>query len=130
MEDKIISLRWTSCDRRRHDARAKGFAIAMRAPDGTIVVHKEGLAAVYRSRITKIHFCAARFCCGMHGTRMRALTLFQRTHSRAKRNQKLEGPRALYYACHLARAWSLVFLPITAGVGGLAEHYLDGVHWR
>ena len=56
MEDKIISYGGQAVIEGVMMRGQKGFAIAMRAPDGTIVVHKEGLAAVYRSRITKIPF--------------------------------------------------------------------------
>jgi uncharacterized protein YqhQ len=65
MEDKIISYGGQAVIEGVMMRGQKAFAIAMRAPDGNIVVHKEDLAAVYRSRITKIPFCGVSYCCGM-----------------------------------------------------------------
>jgi len=56
MEDKIISYGGQAVIEGVMMRGRKAFAIAMRAPDGNIVIHKENLAAVYRSRITKIPF--------------------------------------------------------------------------
>ena len=124
MEDKIISYGGQAVIEGVMMRGQKGFAIAMRAPDGTIVVHKEGLAAVYRSRITKIPFLRGTILLwDALGLGMRALTLSANTQS-GEEEQKLEGP-ALYItlATSLALGVGLFFL-LPAGVGGLAEHYL------
>ena len=72
----------------------KAFAIAMRAPDGKIVVHQENLAAVYRSRITKIPFLRGVILLwDALGLGIRALTLSANTQTGEE--EKLEGP-ALY----------------------------------
>jgi uncharacterized protein YqhQ len=56
MEDKIITYGGQAVIEGVMMRGQKAFAIAMRAPNGDIVVHKESLAAVYRSRIAKIPF--------------------------------------------------------------------------
>src|SRR5512142_3117261 len=94
MEDKSISYGGQAVIEGVMMRGQKGFAIAMRAPDGTIVVHKEGLAAVYRSRITKIPFLRGTILLwDALGLGMRALTLSANTQT--GEDQKLEGP-ALY----------------------------------
>jgi uncharacterized protein YqhQ len=66
----------------------------MRAPDGNIVVHKENLAAVYRSRIAKIPFLRGVILLwDALGLGMKALTLSANTQTGEE--EKLEGP-ALY----------------------------------
>src|SRR5512138_1752859 len=106
----------------------KAFAIAMRAPDGNIVIHKEDLAAVYRSKITKIPFLRGVILLwDALGLGMRALTLSANTQTGA--DEKLEGP-ALYItlAVSLSLGVGLFFL-LPAGIGGLAEHYLGWSPW-
>src|SRR5574338_382103 len=56
MEDRIISYGGQAVIEGVMMRGQKAFAIAMRAPDGKIVIHREGLASVYRSKITKIPF--------------------------------------------------------------------------
>ena len=51
MEDKIISYGGQAVIEGVMMRGQKAFAIAMRAPDGNIVVHKEDLASEYRSKI-------------------------------------------------------------------------------
>jgi uncharacterized protein YqhQ len=106
----------------------KALAIAMRAPDGNIVVHKENLSAVYRSQITKIPFLRGVILLwDALGLGMRALTLSANTQT--GEDEKLEGP-ALYLtlAVSLALGIGLFFL-LPAGVGGLAEKYLGWNSW-
>lgn len=99
------------------------FAIAMRAPDGKIVVHKEDLAKVYRSRITKIPFVRGTILLwDAMGLGMKALTLSANTQT--GEDEKLEGP-ALYLTLGTSLAIGIgLFVLLPAGVGGLAEHYL------
>src|SRR6185436_5474626 len=101
----------------------KAYAVAMRAPDGKIVVHKENLAAVYRSRLTKIPFLRGTILLwDALGLGMRALTLS--ANAQTGEDEKLEGP-ALYVTLGLSLAIGIgVFFLLPAGVGGLAEHYL------
>src|SRR5678815_3404811 len=123
MEDRIISYGGQAVIEGVMMRGQKAFAIAMRAPDGSIVIHKENLAAVYRSRITKIPFLRGVILLwDALGLGMRALTLSANTQT--GEDEKLEGP-ALYLtlATSLAIGVGLFFL-LPAGVGGLAEHYL------
>jgi uncharacterized protein YqhQ len=99
------------------------FAVAMRAPEGNIVVHKENLAAVYRSRIAKIPFLRGTILLwDALGLGMKALTLSANTQT--GEDEKLEGPQ-LYITLAISLAIGIgLFVLLPAGVGGLAEHYL------
>src|SRR5215216_3817799 len=106
----------------------KAFAIAMRAPAGNIIIHREGLASVYRSKITKTPFLRGILLLwDALGLGMRALTLSANTQT--GEDEKLEGP-ALYLtlAVSLSIGIGLFFL-LPAGIGGLAEHYLGWAPW-
>jgi len=123
MEDKIISYGGQAVIEGVMMRGQKAFAIAMRAPDGNIVVHKENLAAVYRSRIAKIPFLRGVILLwDALGLGMRALTLSANTQT--GEDEKLEGP-ALYITLGTSLAIGIgLFVLLPAGVGGLAEHYL------
>jgi uncharacterized protein YqhQ len=128
MEDKIISYGGQAVIEGVMMRGQKGFAIAMRAPDGSIAVHKESLAAVYRSKITKIPFLRGVILLwDALGLGMRALTLSANTQT--GEDEKLEGP-ALYLtlATSLAIGIGLFFL-LPAGIGGFAEHSLGWSAW-
>ncbi len=123
MEDRIISYGGQAVIEGVMMRGRKAFAIAMRAPDGNIVVHKEELAKVYRSRITKIPFLRGIILLwDALGLGMRALTVSANTQT--GEDEKLEGP-ALYLTLGVSLAIGIgVFFLLPAGVGGLAEHYL------
>ncbi len=123
MEDKIITYGGQAVIEGVMMRGRNAFAIAMRAPDGHIVVHKEGLAAVYRSRIAKIPFLRGVILLwDALGLGMKALTLSANTQT--GENEKLEGP-ALYLTLAVSLAIGVgLFILLPAGVGGLAEHYL------
>jgi uncharacterized protein YqhQ len=123
MEDRIISYGGQAVIEGVMMRGQKAFAIAMRAPDGNIVVHKENLAKVYRSRITKMPFLRGIILLwDALGLGMRALTLSANTQT--GEDEKLEGP-ALYLTLATSLAIGIgVFFLLPAGVGGLAEHYL------
>jgi uncharacterized protein YqhQ len=123
MEDKIISYGGQAVIEGVMMRGQKGYAIAMRAPDGKIVVHKEGLAKVYRSRITKMPFLRGTLLLwDALGLGMRALTLSANTQTGEE--EKLEGP-ALYVTLATSLIFGIgLFFLLPAGVGGLAEHYL------
>ena len=125
MEDKIISYGGQAVIEGVMMRGQKGFAIAMRSPDGKIVVHKEGLAAVYRSSITKIPFLRGTILLwDALGLGMRALTLSANTQTGEE--EKLEGP-ALYVTLGISLTFGVgLFFLVPAGIGGLAQHYL---HW-
>jgi len=128
MADKIISYGGQAVIEGVMMRGQKAFAIAMRAPDGSIVIHKEDLASVYRSRISKTPFLRGIILLwDALGLGMRALTLSANTQT--GEDEKLEGP-ALYLtlAVSLSIGVGLFFL-LPAGVGGLAEHYLGWSAW-
>ena len=128
MEDKIISYGGQAVIEGVMMRGQKAFAIAMRGPDGNIVVHRENLASVYRSRITKIPFLRGIILLwDALGLGMRALTLSANTQT--GEDEKLEGP-ALYLTLGLSLAIGIgVFFLLPAGVGGFAEHYLGWDPW-
>jgi uncharacterized protein YqhQ len=128
MEDKIMTYGGQAVIEGVMMRGQKAFAIAMRAPDGNIVVHKENLAKVYRSRVTKIPFLRGVILLwDALGLGMRALTLSANTQT--GEDEKLEGP-ALYFTLALSLAIGIgVFFLLPAGVGGLAEHYLGWSPW-
>ncbi|HXF84276.1 MAG TPA: DUF1385 domain-containing protein [Anaerolineales bacterium] len=123
MEDKIITYGGQAVIEGVMMRGQKAFAIAMRAPDGQIVVHKESLAALYRSRITKIPFLRGIILLwDALGLGIRALTLSANIQS--GEDEKLEGP-ALYLTLGVSLAIGIgLFFLLPAGIGGFAEHYL------
>ncbi|MGE5373415.1 MAG: DUF1385 domain-containing protein [Bacteroidota bacterium] len=123
MEDRIISYGGQAVIEGVMMRGQKAFAIAMRSPEGNIVVHRENLAAVYRSRITRIPFLRGIILLwDALGLGMRALTVSANTQT--GEDEKLEGP-ALYLTLAVSLAIGIgVFFLLPAGVGGLAEKYL------
>lgn len=101
----------------------KAFAIAMRAPDGEVVVHTEPLASVYRSGITKVPFLRGVILLwDAMGLGMRALTVSANTQT--GEDEKLEGP-ALYLTLGLSLLFGVgLFFLLPAGIGGWVEHLL------
>ena len=91
MEDKIITYGGQAVIEGVMMRGRKAFAIAMRAPDGNIVIHKENLAAVYRSKLTTIPFLRGVILLwDALGLGIRALTLSANTQT--GEDEKLEGP--------------------------------------
>ena len=123
MEDKIISYGGQAVIEGVMMRGKNAFAVAMRAPDGTIAVHKENLAQIYRSRIAKIPFLRGTILLwDALGLGMKALTLSANTQT--GEDEKLEGPQ-LYITLATSLAIGVgLFVLLPAGVGGLAEHYL------
>jgi uncharacterized protein YqhQ len=123
MEDKIISYGGQAVIEGVMMRGQHGYAVAMRSPDGNIVVHKEALAKVYRSGITKIPFLRGTLLLwDALGLGMRALTLSANTQTGEE--EKLEGP-ALYLTLGTSLVFGIgLFFLLPAGIGGLAEHYL------
>jgi uncharacterized protein YqhQ len=128
MEDKIITYGGQAVIEGVMMRGQRAFAIAMRAPDGNIVVHKENLAAVYRSRITKIPFLrGVVLLWDALGIGMRALTLS--ANIQTGEDQKLEGP-ALYLTLGVSLTLGIgLFFLFPAAIGGLAEKYLGWNAW-
>jgi uncharacterized protein YqhQ len=128
MEDKIISYGGQAVIEGVMMRGQKAFAIAMRAPDGSIVIHRETLGSVYRSKITKIPFLRGVILLwDALGLGMRALTLSANTQT--GEDEKLEGP-ALYLTLGISLAIGIgLFFLLPAGLGGLAERNLDWSPW-
>ncbi|MGB8984416.1 MAG: DUF1385 domain-containing protein [Anaerolineales bacterium] len=128
MEDKIITYGGQAVIEGVMMRGRKAFAIAMRAPNGEIIVHREDLAAVYRSRITKIPFLRGVILLwDALGLGMRALTLSANVQT--GEDEKLEGPQ-LYLTLGLSFAIGIgLFFLLPAALGGLAEKYLGWNAW-
>ncbi len=123
MEDRIITYGGQAVIEGVMMRGQKAFAVAMRAPDGNVVVHTEKLAEVYRSKITKIPFLRGVILLwDALGLGMRALTLSANTQT--GEDEKLEGP-ALYLTLGLSLAFGIgLFFLLPAGIGGWVEHAL------
>lgn len=123
MEDRIITYGGQAVIEGVMMRGQNAFAVAMRAPDGNIVVHKEDLAKVYRSRIAKIPFVRGTILLwDALGLGMKALTLSANTQTGEE--EKLEGP-ALYLTLASSLAIGIgLFVLLPAGIGGLADHFL------
>jgi uncharacterized protein YqhQ len=128
MEDRIISYGGQAVIEGVMMRGQKAYAIAMRSPEGKIVVHEERLASVYRSRLTKIPFVRGIILLwDALGLGMNALTISANTQT--GEDEKLEGP-ALYITLGISLAIGIgVFFLLPAGVGGLAERYLGWSPW-
>ena len=123
MEDRIITYGGQAVLEGVMMRGQKAFAIAMRAPDGSIAIHTEKLANVYRSGITKIPFLRGVILLwDALGLGMRALTISANTQT--GEDEKLEGP-ALYLTLFTSLAFGIgLFFLLPAGVGGWVEHLL------
>lgn len=128
MEDRIITYGGQAVIEGVLMRGQKAFAIAMRAPDGTIAIHTEKLANVYRSGITKIPFLRGVILLwDALGLGMNALTISANTQT--GEDEKLEGP-ALYLTLTLSLTIGIgLFFLLPAGIGSAAEHYLGWSSW-
>jgi uncharacterized protein YqhQ len=101
----------------------KAYAMAMRAPDGRIVIHNEKLASIYASNIAKIPFLRGVILLwDALGLGMRALTLSANTQT--GEGEKLEGP-ALYLTLGASLAIGIgLFFLLPAAIGGWTEQAL------
>jgi len=124
MEDRIISYGGQAVIEGVMMRGQKAFAVAMRAPDGSIAVHTEKLAGIYRSGITKIPFLRGVILLwDALGLGMRALTLSANTQT--GEDEKLEGP-ALYLTLAVSLAFGIgLFFLLPTSVGGGVEYWLN-----
>ncbi len=99
-------------------------AVAMRAPNGQIVIHTEPLGKIYRSRLAQIPFLRGTILLwDALGLGLRALTLSANTQ--AGEEEKLEGASlTLTLLTSLAFAIGLFFL-LPAAIGGWLESTLS-----
>ncbi|HEX8990173.1 MAG TPA: DUF1385 domain-containing protein [Anaerolineales bacterium] len=128
MEDRIIAYGGQAVIEGVLMRGRKAFAIAMRAPDGQIVVHEEKLGELYRSKVTRIPFVRGVILLwDALGLGMRALTISANTQT--GEDQKLEGP-ALYLTMGIALIFGLgLFFLLPAGLGSLSEKLLGWSPW-
>jgi uncharacterized protein YqhQ len=103
-------------------------AVAMRAPDGTIVTKIQPLSGIYKSRIAKIPFLRGLVMLwDSLGLGMRALT--DSANLQSGEDEKLEGP-ALYLTLAFTFVVAIgIFFLAPAGVGWLTEHFLNWNPW-
>ena len=106
----------------------KAAAIAMRNPDGEIIIHTEELNKIYQSQIMKVPFL--RGLIGLYDALilgMKALTISANTQT--GEDEKIEGP-ALFFTFFLSLSIAvLLFFLIPAGVGQAVERYLNWSPW-
>lgn len=128
MEDKIITYGGQAVIEGVMMRGQKALAIAMRAPSGEIVIHKEDLASVYRSKLTRIPFLRGVILLwDALGLGIRALTLSANVQT--GEDEKLEGP-ALYLSLAVSLSIGIgLFFLLPAGLGGLGERYLNWSPW-
>jgi uncharacterized protein YqhQ len=128
MEDRIIAYGGQAVIEGVMMRGQKAFAIAMRAPDGNIVLYIEKLGEIYRSRIVKIPFVRGVIMLwDALGIGMRALTIAANTQT--GEDEKLEGP-VLYLTLGLALIFGVgLFFLVPAGLGSLSEKYLGWNVW-
>ncbi len=106
----------------------KAAAIAMRAPDGEIIIHKEELNKIYQSRIMQIPFL--RGLIGLYDALilgMKALTIS--ANIQTGEDEKIEGP-ALFLTFALSMSIAVVvFFLIPAGLGQAVERFWEWNAW-
>lgn len=104
----------------------QSLAIAMRAPDNSIVIHNDSISSLYRSRIVKIPFLRGLILLwDALGLGMQALTISANTQS--AEDEKIEGTTLIItLVISLAFAVGLFFL-IPAGVGHFSERILTSL---
>jgi uncharacterized protein YqhQ len=101
----------------------RSVAIAMRAPDKSIVIHQEQLSGIYKSWLAKVPFLRGLVMLwDALGLGIRALTISANTQT--GENEKIEGP-ALFATLLLALVFSAGLFFITpAAVGHFTERLL------
>ncbi|MFN3492233.1 MAG: DUF1385 domain-containing protein [Anaerolineales bacterium] len=123
MEDRIITYGGQAVIEGVMMRGQKAFAVAMRAPDGSIVTHTEALAKIYSSKITKIPFLRGVILLwDALGLGMKALTLSANTQT--GEDEKLEGA-PLYLTLGLSLLFGIgIFFLIPTSIGGGVEYLL------
>ena len=104
----------------------QSLAIAMRAPDNSIVIHEDSLGSVYRSKIVKIPFLRGMILLwDALGLGMQALTISANTQS--GEDEQIEGATLIVtLVVSLAFAVGLFFL-LPASAGHLFERLVTNV---
>jgi uncharacterized protein YqhQ len=120
MEDRIITYGGQALIEGVLMRGQKALAIAMRAPNGEIVVHTEKLSGLYQSQLAKIPFLRGVILLwDALGLGMKAL--IRSANLQSGEDEKLEGP-ALYGTMALSLSFAiLLFFLAPYGVGKLGE---------
>jgi uncharacterized protein YqhQ len=128
MEDRIVSYGGQAVIEGVMMRGRVAAAIAMRSPTGEIVLHREKLEGLYRSRIAQIPFLRGVILLwDALGLGLRALTVSANTQT--GEDERLEGP-ALYATLGLALAFGIgLFFLLPVGLGSLAERYWKWSAW-
>lgn len=100
------------------------MAIAMRAPDRSIVIHRESLSGIYRSRLARIPFLRGVIMLwDALGLGMRALAISANTQ--VMEEERIQGPQMVAtMVVSLSFAVGLFFL-LPAGLGHVTEQLLS-----
>jgi uncharacterized protein YqhQ len=128
MEDRIIAYGGQAVIEGVMMRGRAAAAIAMRAPDGKIVLHTEQLGGIYRSAVAQVPFVrGAILLWDALGLGIRALTIA--ANAQTGEDDKLEG-WALYLSLGLALIFGIgLFFVLPAAIGGLAERYFGWGSW-
>lgn len=120
MEDRIITYGGQALIEGVLMRGQKALAIAMRAPNGEIVVHTEALAGLYQSQLAKIPFLRGVILLwDALGLGMKAL--IRSANLQTGEDEKLEGP-ALYMTMALSMGLGIgLFFLAPYGIGKLGE---------
>lgn len=120
MEDRIITYGGQAVIEGVLMRGQKALAIAMRAPDGQVVVHTEKLSGIYQSKVAKIPFLRGVILLwDALGLGMKALTLSANTQT--GEDEKLEGP-LMYATLAFSMAFGIgLFFLVPYGVGKLGQ---------
>jgi len=104
----------------------QSLAIAMRAPDDSIVIHEDDLGSMYRSKIVQVPFLRGMVLLwDALGLGMQALTISANTQS--GEDEQIEGPALIItLVISLAFAVSLFFL-LPASAGHLFERLINSI---
>lgn len=105
----------------------QAMAIAMRAPDESIVIHKDDLSSIYRSKIVRIPFLRGLILLwDALGLGMQALTIS--ANAQTDEDERIEGPTLIItLVISLAFAVGLFFL-LPATVGHYTESLIDSLN--
>lgn len=128
MEDRIIAYGGQAVIEGVMMRGQRAFAVAMRAPNGEIVVQSGKLSRIYRSPIARIPFVRGVILLwDALGLGLHALTLS--TNLQSGEDEKLEGP-ALHLTLGLSLALGIgFFFLLPAGLGSLSERFLGLSAW-
>ena len=126
MEDKLINYGGQALIEGVLMRGRKSCAVAMRAPDGTIVTKVEPLSGIYKTSIAKIPFLRGLVML-WDSLGLGLLALTNSANLQSGQDEKIEGP-ALYLTLGLTFLFAIgIFFLIPAGVGWLIERFL---HWN